>query len=205
VRHEGRVHGWRARGAVVLVAAVAGVVSYDHALAVVRANGESGAVSLLYPATIDGLVYSASMAMLDAARRGVPAPRLARWLLALGIGATLAANVASGLRFGPVGALVAAWPALAVVGSYELLMLVIRTPAVSTSAVAVPEPASSVPGAAVDGAAVPPDAASAARVALERSIETGQPLSQRELARRFGIPRSRAAAIAKEVTAASVA
>jgi hypothetical protein len=115
---------WSTIAAVVLVAGVAGVVSYDHALAVVRAHGESGAVALMCPATIDGLVYSASMAMLDADRRGVPAPRLARWLLALGIGATLAANVASGLRFGPVGALVAAWPALPVVGSYELLMTV---------------------------------------------------------------------------------
>ena len=54
------------------------MVGYDAALAVVRANGESGAVALLYPATIDGLVYSASMAALDAARRGVTAPRLAR-------------------------------------------------------------------------------------------------------------------------------
>jgi hypothetical protein len=126
------------------------------------------------------------MAMLDAARRRVPAPRLARWLLALGIGATLAANVASGLRFGPVGALVAAWPALAVVGSYELLMMVIRTPAVPALAAVVPE-------AADDDTDVPPDAASAARVALERSIKAGDPLSQRELSRRFGIPRSRVA------------
>ena len=111
----GRVVRWSTIAAVVLVAAVAGVVSHDYALAVVRGHGESGAVVLLYPATIDGLVYSASMATLDAVRRGVPAPRLARWLLAFGIGATLAVNVASGLRFGSVGALVAARPALAVV------------------------------------------------------------------------------------------
>jgi hypothetical protein len=32
---------------------VAGGVSYDHALAIVRAHGESGAVALLYPATIE--------------------------------------------------------------------------------------------------------------------------------------------------------
>jgi hypothetical protein len=38
--------------------------------------------------------------------------------------ATLAANVAHGLGHGPVGAAVAAWPAVALVGSYELLMLV---------------------------------------------------------------------------------
>ena len=51
---------------------------------------------------------------------------LARWLLGLGIAATLAANVAHGLGHGPVGAAVAAWPAVALVGSYELLMMVIR-------------------------------------------------------------------------------
>lgn len=125
---------------------VAGWVNYDHALAVVRAHGESGTVAWLYPGTIDGLIYSASMVLLDAARRGAPPPRLARWMLAAGIGATLAANVASGLGFGSVGALVAAWPALAVVGSYELMMLVVH-------GTAVPGPAESVP----------PDAAQAAR------------------------------------------
>jgi hypothetical protein len=118
---------WSTIAAVAGVAIVAGWVSYEHALAVVRAHGESGAVARVYPATVDGLIYSASMVLLDSARRGVQAPRLARWLLAAGIGATLAANIAAGLHFGPVGAVVAAWPALALVGSYELLMLIIRS------------------------------------------------------------------------------
>ena len=39
--------------------------------------------------------------------------------------ATLSANVAHGL--GLTGAAVAAWPAVALVGSYELLMMVIRS------------------------------------------------------------------------------
>jgi hypothetical protein len=42
---------------------------------------------------------------------------LARWLLGLGIAATLAANVAHGLGYGLIGAAVAAWPAVALVGS----------------------------------------------------------------------------------------
>jgi hypothetical protein len=66
------------------------------------------------------------MVMLDSARRGVRVPALARWLLGLGIAATLAANVAHGLGHGPIGAAVAAWPAVALVGSYELLMMIIR-------------------------------------------------------------------------------
>src|SRR5580693_8044223 len=64
--------------------------------------------------------------MLDSARRKTPIPVLARWLLGLGIAATLAANVAHGLGHGLIGAAVAAWPAVGLVGSYELLMTVIR-------------------------------------------------------------------------------
>ncbi len=129
MKGTGRAIRWSTAAAVALVAVVAGAISYEHALAVVRAHGEAGAVAQVYPVTVDGLIYSASMVLLDAARRGVRPPGLARWLLAAGIGATLAANVAAGLHFGPVGAVVAAWPALALVGSYELLMLIIRSSA----------------------------------------------------------------------------
>jgi hypothetical protein len=64
--------------------------------------------------------------LLDSARRKVPVPALARWLLGLGIVATLAANVAHGLGHGLIGAAVGAWPAVALVGSYELLMMIVR-------------------------------------------------------------------------------
>jgi hypothetical protein len=64
------------------------------------------------------------MVMLDPAHRKARVPVLAQWLFGLGIVATLAANVAHGLGHGPVGATVAAWPAVALVGSYELLMMV---------------------------------------------------------------------------------
>ena len=69
------------------------------------------------------------MVILYAARHRLPVSALARWLLALGIVATLAANVAHGWSDGPVGAVVAAWPAASLVGSYELLLWLIRTSA----------------------------------------------------------------------------
>ena len=81
----------------------------------------------MVPLTVDGPIYASSMVMLDSARRKTPVPALARWLLGLGIAATLAANVAHGLGHGLIGASVAAWPAAALVGSYELLMMVIRS------------------------------------------------------------------------------
>jgi Protein of unknown function (DUF2637) len=105
-------------------------VSYEHALAVVRAYSETGAVGYAYPATIDGMIYVSSMAMLDSARRGLRTPALARWMLGVGIAATLAVNVLAGLHSGVMGSVIAAWPALALVGSYELLMAMIRREAV---------------------------------------------------------------------------
>jgi len=130
---------WSTAAAVVGVAAVAAAVSYEHAYALVRVHGESGWTARMIPLTVDGLIWASSMVMLDSARRGVPVPWLARWLLGLGIAATLAANVAHGLGHGPIGATVGAWPAVAVVGSYELLMMIIREPpraAVEVSAAA---------------------------------------------------------------------
>jgi hypothetical protein len=117
---------WSTAGAVV-GAAVAAVTSYEHAYAPGAGAREAGWTGRLVPLTVDGLIYASSMVMLDSARRKMPVPALARWLLGLGIAATLAANVAHGLGHGPVGAAVAAWPAVALVGSYELLMMVIRS------------------------------------------------------------------------------
>jgi hypothetical protein len=117
---------WSTAAAVIGVAVVAAVVSYEHAYALVRAHGETGWTAHLIPLTVDGLIWASSMVMLDSARRGVRVPALARWLLGLGIAATLAANVAHGLGHGPIGATVAAWPAVALVGSYELLMITVR-------------------------------------------------------------------------------
>jgi Protein of unknown function (DUF2637) len=115
--------------AVLAVAGVAAYVSYWHAYAVVCAHGETGVTARLEPATIDGLVYASSMVTLYAARHRLPVPVLARWLLALGITATLAANMAQGWSHGPAGAVIAAWPAVSLVGSYELLLWIIRTAA----------------------------------------------------------------------------
>ena len=112
--------------AVLAVAGIAAYVSYGHAYAVVRAHGETGITARLEPATIDGLVYASSMVVLYAARHRVPVPGLARWLLGLGIAATLTANMTQGWSRGPVGALVAAWPAVSLAGSYELLVWLIR-------------------------------------------------------------------------------
>jgi hypothetical protein len=92
---------WSTAAAVIGVAVVAAVVSYEHAYALVHAHGETGWTAHLIPLTVDGLIWASSMVMLDSVRRGVPVPSLARWLLGLGIAATLAANVTHGLGARP--------------------------------------------------------------------------------------------------------
>jgi hypothetical protein len=97
-----RVIRWTTALAGVGVAAVAAVPSYEHAYALVRAHCEAGWMGRMVPLTVDGLIHAGSMVMLDSARRGTRVPVLARWLLGLGIAATLAAKVAPGLGHAPV-------------------------------------------------------------------------------------------------------
>src|ERR1700751_2940262 len=175
-----RVIRWTTAGVMV---GVAGVASYEHAYALVQAHGEAGWTGRLVPLTVDGLIYASSMVMLDSARRKVPVPALVRCLVGLGIAATLAANVAHGLGHGPVGAAVAAWPAVALVGSYELLMMVIRSsqavPHGTSGRAGIPDP---LQEQAAEGFA---DELAADRVPLVRGVRAqlhvGQPRAQRLL------------------------
>ena len=86
---------WSTAGAVVGVAAVAAVASYEHAYALVRAHGEARWTGRLVPLTVGGLIYASSMVMLDSARRGVRVPGLARWLLGLGTASSSVSFAAS--------------------------------------------------------------------------------------------------------------
>jgi hypothetical protein len=47
-------------------------------------------------------------------------------MLILGVGATIAANIGFGLDYGAVGAIVSAWPAIAFIGTVEMLVILIR-------------------------------------------------------------------------------
>ena len=195
-----KITRWTAVAAVLAVAAVAALISYNHAVTVVYAHGEPGLLGRLYPAVIDGLIVAASMVLLDAARHHESAPSLAWWMLGAGIGATLAINVLDGLPSGWLSALVAAWPAGALVGSYELLMLLVRSAARRAEAVEPPRvgQAEAVPLHAIETAT----AATVAQVATDLAgavrgaVAAG--LSQRQAAARFEIPRSRVAAILKD-------
>jgi Protein of unknown function (DUF2637) len=110
--------------AVVSVALVAALASYEHMRALAELAGE-GWRSWLLPVSVDGLAVAASMTMPVRRRAGRPSGTLAWAALLLGLGASLAANVAAAEPT-VQGRLVAAWPPVALLLSYELLMQQIK-------------------------------------------------------------------------------
>ena len=163
------------------------MISYRHAYELVTTHGETGLTARLLPFTVDGLILAASMLILDASRRHHPAPPLARWCLGTGIAATISANLAHGLDHGPIGTLVSAWPALALAGSFELLMTLIRTePPVETTASPTAHANRAALAAAHDAPPVP-----ASTPAVEQTVRAWHHAgrSQRAIARDLGIDR----------------
>jgi hypothetical protein len=115
----------------VVVSGVAGCaarISYTHIRDLALAHGQHGADAVMLPLAVDGLVLASGLSMLHEARAGRRSLWLAWLSLGAGIGATLSANLAYGARFGIVGALISAWPAVAFVMAAELLMLMVRRP-----------------------------------------------------------------------------
>jgi hypothetical protein len=110
-----RVIRFATAAVVCAVAAFAAVVSYSHIYGLGRAHGQDCTTARLLPLSVHGLILAASLVLLHEARNGRDAPRLARFMLWLGIGATIGANIADGAGYGLLGALISAWPAVAFV------------------------------------------------------------------------------------------
>ncbi len=111
--------------AVTLVAAVAAFVSYRHMRGVAIEHGEDSMTAAVLPLSVDGLIVAASMSMWADRRAGRRRSQLSYALLTMGACASLTANV---LHADPnlTARAIAAWPPLALLGSYELLMRQIR-------------------------------------------------------------------------------
>ena len=171
------------------VAGFAAVVSYSHIYDLGRAHGQDGSPARLLPLSVDGLILAASLVLLHEARNGRDAPRLARVMLWLGIGATVGTNIAYRAGFGLLGVVISAWSAVAFIGSVELVMMLVRRPR-------GPQPGQDARPPPV----VPRDVEQAARAAYVASVAAGAPLGQRAIADRFGVSRRKAAQLVTAVT-----
>lgn len=123
-----------------VVAGIAGYASYWHQTAVALRAGERTELAHLIPLSVDGMLIVASIAMVDDRQNGRK-PRLsAKVAFALGIAASVGANVAAAHPT-LLGRTVAAWPALALLLVVEILSRrgkLIVEPVVAPVAVAAP-------------------------------------------------------------------
>ena len=160
--------------AVLAVAVIAAAVSFSHIRALALTHGYSPDTGALLPFSVDGLLVVSSLVLLAEARAQRPAPRLARFGLVLGIAGTLGANVAYGVHFGPVGALVNAWPAVAFITATEILVGQMRrtgdTPAPDSVPETVADDVPEIEPLTVLASTVPPVPADTAR-----TVASGRP------------------------------
>lgn len=105
---------------VLVVALTAAVISFSHVRTVALRAGETELTSWLLPVSIDGAVVAAVSVLLADSRAGRRPARLTWLLLALGLSASLAANVASAEPTA-VARAVAAWPPIALALGIEVL------------------------------------------------------------------------------------
>jgi Protein of unknown function (DUF2637) len=124
-------HSWLTVGVTFfVVAAICGItaaVSYEHEYELAHRNGQAPWVSGLLPFTVDGMILGASVVLLWAASRGIRRPWRPLAILLVGIAATIAANLASGLGHGWLGAAVAAWSGVALILISDVAMWLTNT------------------------------------------------------------------------------
>jgi Protein of unknown function (DUF2637) len=123
---------------VVMLAAIAAVVSFRHMHALTLAHGETAFTAALIPLSVDGMIVASSMTLLADSRAGHAGGLLPWLLLVTGSAASLAANVAVAEPTA-YGRAIAAWPSFALIGAYELLMRQIRHTATAAAAAAAPD------------------------------------------------------------------
>jgi hypothetical protein len=113
--------------AVLLVSAVAAIVSYAHMQELAFRAGEEWR-SHLIPLSVDGMLVASTLAIVVRRRESLSVGWVPWAGLALGILASLAANVAAA-RPEPIPRIIAGWPPAAFALSVELMVIVLRATA----------------------------------------------------------------------------
>jgi hypothetical protein len=124
---RGQVPTWArlvTAGAVLMVSAVAAVVSFCHMQHLALEAGEEWRADIL-PFSVDGLLVAASLVIFVRRRAGRRAGGLPWVGLLLGVSASVAANIAAAQPT-VLGRVVAAWPPVAFALSFELLVVLLR-------------------------------------------------------------------------------
>jgi hypothetical protein len=168
---------------VVLVAAIAGIVSYNHIVALGLRTYQGQTDAHLLPVAVDGLIVAGSVILAFGSSLG--------WLsVSLGVAATLFANLQYGLPHGRLSAVVSTWPAVAFTVATFALERWLRSQRRHSGQ------------SGAEGAHLAPyDSLDAAIGAMLATATAGNPLSGRQLEARFGLKRGPAAKVRELVLA----
>jgi hypothetical protein len=167
--------------AIMPVAGVAGVVSYDHIYRLTLTLHQPLLVARLMPFGVDGLIVAGSVVLLQS----VPGQAWLGWTgVGPGVVISLFANVESGIRYGWLSATWAGIPAV----SFSLATFMLERWLVGQAR----QPDESSQPALTQVAL---DAKQAAQNALRATTAAGNPLSGRQLADRFGLNRAQVASV----------
>ena len=167
-------------------------------------HGLSGPWAVAWPLQVDVFIAVGELALFVALADQWPSrSRLAAWSVTVGgLAVSVAGNVGHVAGHSLASRATAAVPPLAAAAALAVGLGVLKRVVGGHRATAgQPAPPGGQPGTPL--ATVAASAEEAAKVALAASIAAGNPVSQRQLASRFGITRPAAARLHKEVAAAS--
>lgn len=174
---------------VLVVAAIAAISSYRHMQGLAQAAGEPVFLSHLFPVSIDGLIVVGSMVLVDRRRRQLPTSGWAWVAVILGVGGSLAANMA-GAADNATAMLIAAAAPLAFGICFELLLAQLRSRHADRTRPVLPTPDGLdcvVPPSGAGPTAVHPDRTDTGPGSTERTMATG-PAPDRSVARSAAHP-----------------
>ena len=138
--------------------------------------------------SLGGLIVGASLVLLHE-ERDMWLPGTAEGMQLLGLAVMAAADIVSGTRYGLLGAIISAWPAVVFFGAEDMVLeLVHRSRKRRRQARPATAPA------------VPSEVRRAVRTAYLASVQAGDPLSQRAMAARFGLSRRKIRQLVPEST-----
>jgi hypothetical protein len=183
MRAADRIIVGAAGATVVVLAGVAGAISYSHMAELARSHGEVGWRAHAFPVSVDGIEVMASLVLLAHRRAGTRAGWLPWAALAAGTAASVAANVAVGAS-DPVGRLVAGWPAVALLVAIKLLAGLLDSPDRSADPGPTPrDPGGPGPHEPDPGSpeVVPTEMEAAARTVRDQLVSSGTAVTRRTL------------------------
>ena len=183
-----RLIGGAATVVLCVVAGSALTVGSTRAYALARSHGMDETAALLVAMSLGGLIVGASLVLLGE-ERNPWVPGTAEGMQLLGLAVMAAADIVSGARYGLLGAIISAWPAIAFFAAADMVLeLVHRSRKRRRQATPATAPA------------VPADVQQAVRAAYLASVQAGTPLSQRAMAARFGLSRRKIRQLVPEST-----